>query len=316
MPPQRQPVILVAGHDAVSRGVRDRLRNLPVTVREPDPVRANDVEASRSLMSDIDLLVVSGGGQRARDIGEMALGMGTGAPKLLDISGVYCGDPDWVYGFPELTPEHAGKIRRARRVAKPGSYATGAVALIRPLVDAGLLPPSYRVTINVVDGGIISNESSEDAGKRRGGTVVRLEESQVSEVMSFGGLTAPPVLVRLRNRSCPGILVTIPLQMELLSRPATGEEILAVLTEHYRGTALISVFRSASSETRVWDEIADTDAMELRGVFNEKLGHFALIAMMDSSGKAGAGVAVQNIALMLGLETVEESPLIESAREA
>jgi len=316
MPPQRQPVILVTGHDAVTRGVRDRLRNLPVTVREPGAARADDVEAIRSLMSDIDLLVVGGGGQRARDIVEMALGMGTGAPKLLDLSGVHCGDPDWVYGFPELTPEHAGQIRRARRVTKPSRYATGAVALIRPLVDAGLLPPSCRMTINVVDGGIIGNESSEDAATRGNGTVVRLEESQVSEVMSFGGLTPPPILVRLRNRSCPGILVTIPLQMELLSRPATGEEILAVLTEHYKGTALISVFRSASSETRVWEEIADTDAMELRGVFNEQLGHFALIAMMDSSGKAGAGVAVQNIALMLGLETVEESPLIESAREA
>ena len=130
-------------------------------------------EARRKLMSEVDLLVIGGSGDRARQVAELALSLGAHAPKLLDLSGARCGNPGWIYGFPELTPQQADEIARAPRVANPGCYATGVVALLRPIVDAGILPASYPATINALDGYSIGDRSTRDSTSGRGRLYVR-----------------------------------------------------------------------------------------------------------------------------------------------
>ena len=188
--------------------------------------------------------------------------------------------------------------------------------MLRPLVDAGLLPPSYPITVNLFDGGALDSPSMREGHPAENVRVLALEEEQVPEVTTFSGLTLPPILVRTSSGAWPGILVSIPFHLDLLNRRVTGAEMLAVLAERYRSTAHISVVTLEFPESRGWEEINETGAMELGGVTNERLGHTALIARLDHSGKGGIGAALQNIVLMLGLETAEESPLIDSARDA
>ncbi len=115
-----------------------------VTLRSIDPARRKDPAARAGMMAQVDLVVLCLPDAAARESAALAAALGADAPKLLDASTAHRVDPDWVYGFPELDAGQAGRIAARARVANPGCYPTGAIALLRPLVDAGLLPPTTR----------------------------------------------------------------------------------------------------------------------------------------------------------------------------
>src|SRR5215212_10212673 len=106
----------------------------------------------RERLAAVDLVILCLPDAAARETAALVDGMGEAGPRILDASTAHRVAPGWTYGFPELEPGQAERIAQATRVANPGCYPTGAVALIRPLVDAGLIPPDYPITINAVSG--------------------------------------------------------------------------------------------------------------------------------------------------------------------
>ena len=320
--PPQQPSVLVDGDDdATSLGIRERLRNLPVMLRQTEPSLRDNAGSRRKLISEVDLLVIGGPEDRARQVAELALSLGAHAPKLLDLSGAHCGNPDWIYGFPELAPQQADEIARAPRVTNPGCFAIGVVALLRPIVDADILPPSYAATINAWDSYSIGDRSTCDAHQAEDGFMLGMQaldlhHEQVPEILAFSRLSRAPILLRSIGHFRQGILISIPLHLDLLNQQVTSAGLSAALAKRYRSTAHISVVTPEFAERTEWQELNDTDVMELRVVADEPRRHAVLVARLDHLGKGGVGAALQNIALMLGLETAEESPLIEASRDA
>ena len=127
-------------------------KNTPLAVKNIAEDKRKDTAAKRALMEEVDLVILCLPDAAAKETVAVIDGMGNRAPKVLDASTAFRVASDWTYGFPELAPDQAGKIRTSRKVSNPGCYPTGAIALLRPLVDAGLVPADYPVTINAVSG--------------------------------------------------------------------------------------------------------------------------------------------------------------------
>src|SRR5579863_1400143 len=156
-------------------GIRDRLRALSeIDLKSLPADRRRDPAARRDIMADVDLVVLCLPDDAARESVALANSLGDAAPKLLDASTAHRVHPDWAYGFPEMERGQAEKIARARKVANPGCYPTGAIGLIRPLVDARIIPADYPITINAVSGYSGGGRTMIEEHDRQGGPAFEL----------------------------------------------------------------------------------------------------------------------------------------------
>ena len=134
-------------------GIRERLRAVgEIEIKSLSDAHRKDPVARRDIMAEVDLVVLCLPDDAAKESTALAEGLGDAAPKLLDASTAHRVDPGWVYGFPEMLPGQAARIAAATKVSNPGCYPTGAIALLRPLIDAGLLAADHPVSINAVSG--------------------------------------------------------------------------------------------------------------------------------------------------------------------
>ena len=289
-------------------GIRERLAVVPgVQVASIDPALRKDPEARRQMMQDVDLVVLCLPDAAAKESAALAASLGNRAPKLLDASTAHRVDPAWSYGFPELAPGQAAAIAGAACVANPGCYPTGAIALLRPLVEVGLLAADHPITVNAVSGYSGGGRSMIESHEAEGGPAFELyamglEHKHVPELQRYARLTRRPIFVPSVAHARQGMIVSVPLHLDTLpGRPTLGA-LHDALAGWYAGSALIQV---AAPETGGMLEIAalaDTDAMELRVYGNARHGHAVLVARLDNLGKGASGAAVQNICLMLGLQ--------------
>ncbi len=299
-------------------GIRDRLRAMPeITVLGIDPERRKDAGARQEVMREADLVILCLPDAAARESAALVAALGNGAPKLLDASTAHRVDPGWAYGFPELAPGQAARIADAPRVANPGCYPTGAVALLRPLVDAGIIPATYPVTINAVSGYTGGGKSMIAAHERQGGPAfslyaLGLEHKHVPETQRYARLARRPIFVPSVGHFRQGMLVSIPLHLDLLTGKPSGTALHDVLAAHYDGCAFVRVLPAESAGELDPEALNDTNLLELRVFANATRGHAVLVARLDNLGKGASGAAVQNLRLMLGLTPARQPELVNA----
>ena len=285
-------------------GIRGRLAaHGRVELRSIDPGRRKDAEAKAELMSSVDVVVLCLPDAASRDTVRIADGLGRDSPKVLDASTAYRVAPDWTYGFPELDSGQADRIRAARRVSNPGCYATGVIALLHPLVEAGLIPGDHPLAINAVSGysgggkGMIEDY---EAGRAPAFQLygLEMEHKHLPEIQRFSGLSTRPILVPSVGNFRQGMAVSVPLHLDALPGRPTLADLEAALAAHYRGSEHVRV---VPHEGRVDPQSGvDTDAMQLRVAGSEPRRQAVLVATLDNLGKGASGAAVQNLELMLG----------------
>jgi N-acetyl-gamma-glutamyl-phosphate reductase len=290
-------------------GIRERLSALPqVTLKSLPSERRRDPAARRDIMTEVDLIVLCLPDDAARESAAMAASLGRDAPKVLDASTAHRVAPDWVYGFAELTSGHDQRIAAAQTVSNPGCYPTGAIGLIRPLVDAGLLPADYPLTINAVSGYSGGGKAMIQAHETTHGPAFELyglglEHKHVPETEKYGGLTRRPIFVPSVGHYLKGMLVSIPLHLDTLPGKPTGADLRSTLEARYAGCDLVRVLPSPDDGKLEPEALNDTDRLELYVLANEAHRQAVLVARLDNLGKGASGAAVQNIALMLGLHS-------------
>jgi N-acetyl-gamma-glutamyl-phosphate reductase len=233
--------------------------------------------------------------------------------RVLDASTAHRVHPDWVYGFPELTGDQADRIRAAKRVSNPGCYPTGAVALIRPLVDAGLLPADYPVVIPAVSGYSGGGRSMIDSFEGRGQNpttervrlyALDLAHKHVEEMRVYAGLVGKPIFLPIVGAYRQGMLVEVPLFLSHLAG-ATGRDLHATLAARYRNSRFVEVmpFEPQPASQLEPEALNGTNRMQLYVFENADSGQAVLIARLDNLGKGASGAAAQNLDLMLGITT-------------
>jgi N-acetyl-gamma-glutamyl-phosphate reductase len=232
--------------------------------------------------------------------------LGRAAPKLLDASTAHRVHPDWAYGFPEMQPGQAERIADAGKVANPGCYPTGAIGLIRPLVDAGIIPADYPVTINAVSGYSGGGRTMIEEHDRHGGPAfelyaLKLEHKHVPETQRYCGLSRRPIFVPSVGHYRQGMLVSVPLHLDTLHGKPTGADLQAVLEARYRGCDYVRVTAPQTDGKIEPEALNETNLLELAVNANEKHRQAVLVARLDNLGKGASGAAVQNLRLMLGL---------------
>ncbi|PHR22140.1 MAG: N-acetyl-gamma-glutamyl-phosphate reductase [Hoeflea sp.] len=293
------------GLQIVSR-LQDRsdidLMSMPAEQRRDQDVRTK-------FLREADIAILCLPDDAARESVALAADAGT---RFIDASTAHRSNPDWAYGFAELSPGQSERIAEAQFVSNPGCYSTGAIALIAPLVAAGLLPADYPVSVNAVSGytgggkqliAQMEDSSRDDAiGAAYFAYALTLAHKHVPEIMTHTGITRRPIFTPAVGRFAQGMLVNVPLHLDLMTGNPSMADVHAALEQHYAPGGEVSVVplkESAGLARLDPEELVGTNQMKLYVCGTQSAGTVNLVASLDNLGKGASGAAVQNLDLMI-----------------
>ena len=293
--------------------IRERLhgrRDLEVISIAPE--RRKDVEARRELLNSADAVVLCLPDDAAREAAGL---VESNSVKVIDASTAHRVAEGWAYGFPEMSKVQRAKVEASHRISNPGCWPTGFIALVRPLVDAGLVPADWPLSAHGVSGysggGKAMIAEFEDAAAASHTEVpfrlygLSLAHKHLPEMQAYAGLKHKPVFSPAVGRYRKGMLVEVPLALEAMPGAPKVREVQAALADAYAGEPFVEVAsleEGAGVGTLDPEGLNGTNRIRLFVFGNEKAGQARLVALLDNLGKGASGAAVQNLNLALGLE--------------
>jgi N-acetyl-gamma-glutamyl-phosphate reductase len=287
--------------------IRERLsgRNDVTLVTLDDAVRKSST-ARKQALNDADFVILCLPDDAAREAVAMITSDKT---RVIDASTAHRVAEGWAYGFAELEPAQQAAIAEARFVSNPGCYPTGFLALVRPLVRAGLIPHDWPLSVNAISGysgGGKSMIAEFEEGKVN--TSVRLyalglAHKHVAEMQKHARVAHPPIFAPAVANTYRGMIVEVPVPLHALPRKPSLAQIEATLAEAYKDSPLIRIGTADAQFVTIEDD-ARSDRLTLRVCGNAEAGQARLIATLDNLGKGAAGAAVQNLNVMAGFDPV------------
>ncbi|MFV0303800.1 MAG: N-acetyl-gamma-glutamyl-phosphate reductase, partial [Paracoccus sp. (in: a-proteobacteria)] len=283
--------------------IRDRLAGRDdIQLIQIDHALRKDQDARRACFAAADIAILCLPDDAARE----AVALSADLPvRLIDASTAHRTDPDWAYGFPELIAGARQKIATARRVANPGCYATGSIAMLRPLIEAGLVGPEEGVSINAVSGytgGGNAMIAEFEKGEASPQFLYALSQhhKHIPEIMTMTGLAVQPVFAPSVGQFAQGMAVSLPLH---LGGARTLSSLHGALAQHYAGAEFVRIREAEEIGARI-DATAlnGTNMLEISVHGDEVAGCAVVVAVLDNLGKGASGAAVQNLNIMLGID--------------
>jgi N-acetyl-gamma-glutamyl-phosphate reductase len=303
--------------------IRQRLADRrDLTLVSIEPAKRKDPQARAELLNSADAVVLCLPDDAAREAVDLIT---SNSVRVVDPSTAHRVAPGWVFGFPELARGQREAIIASKRVSNPGCYSTGFIALVRPLVEAGIVPADWPVSCNAISGysgggkGLIAEmegeapEGASDAFRTYGLT---LAHKHVPEMQLRTGLAHPPLFAPSVGRYAQGMIVEVPLHLWALPGKPEAEDLRRTLAAYYQGERFVEVASEAEcaelAKARAGaagyvagldpEALNGTNTMRLFVFANAQRGQARLLALLDNLGKGASGACVQNLNLMLGLE--------------
>jgi len=308
-----KPNIFIDGeHGTTGLQIRDRLAGRDdINILSLAMENRRSEEKRREMLGRCDVAILCLPDDAAMEAVQLIEETGNETCKVIDTSTAHRTNADWAFGFAEMDRNQREAIRCSSRISNPGCYSTGAIALLKPLIDAGLMARDLPITINAVSGytgggkqliAQMENKSHEQhIATSFHLYAMTLQHKHVPEIMSRSGLEKRPLFMPSVARFPQGMLVSIPLHLNVLQY-ATIETVRGALEVHYEGMEFVKVAgkqETASTAQVMPEDYADRDDMKLWVFGNEDAGHVNLVAQLDNLGKGASGAAVQNLDLIL-----------------
>jgi N-acetyl-gamma-glutamyl-phosphate reductase len=307
-----KPKIFIDGeHGTTGLQIRARLAGRDdIEIISVPAERRKDPAARAEFLNAADIAILCLPDDAARESVSLIKNDGT---RVIDASTAHRVAEGWVYGFAEMDARQGKAIAAARRVANPGCWPQGPIAVLRPLIAARLLPAGYPVTMHGISGYSGGGRSMIDDYVGKGDDApeflpygLTFQHKHVPELKKFSGLARDPLMQPAVGNFAQGMVTSVPLHLDTLERVPTGAELHAALADHYAGISDSAVdvapFEPVDRTPQLDPEVYnDTNRMRLHVFANDRRGQAALVAVYDNLGKGASGAAVQNLDLMLGL---------------
>ena len=282
--------------------IRERLADRPeFELLVLDDARRKDAGARREALNEADIAILCLPDDAAREA--VAL-IDNATTRVIDASSAHRVADGWTYGFPELVGREA--VAEARLVANPGCYPTGFLALVAPLVRAGLLPADWPYTVNAVSGYSGGGKALIQRFEEDGAPAFRaygydLAHKHLPEMQALAGLDHPVLFAPAVVPAYRGMVVEVPLHLGAMASGPHADALREKLAQFYEGSDVVTVRSDNPTELLLERDAAPSDAMELFVYGNEGGWNVRLVARLDNLGKGASGAAVQNLNLMCGL---------------
>ena len=304
-----KPTIFIDG-EAGTTGlqIRDRLKSrLDLELVSIAPEKRKDAAARAELLNGVDIAVLCLPDESA--VEAVSLIGSTSKTRVIDASSAFRVNPAWTYGFPEMDTHQAAKIASASRVSNPGCWPQGLIALVKPLIDVGLLSRDVSLTYSGVTGYSGGGKKMIEDYVAKGQTAseftpyaLTFNHKHLPEMKIYTGIKHDVLFQPVVGDFAQGMLTTVPLFASQMKSGTSLAQIHDVISAHHAGARFVEVALLGASEPMNPEALNNTNRMQLSVYGNEARGQFVLMANYDNLGKGASGAAVQNLNLMIGAD--------------